>query len=197
MTRKFCVRDSAIDATQRSIDYGSYILFALLISLAVLYWQPKSRIEPSRDSGLSVPWSIPLALFAFGLMTALAVVSTTEYSVHPDEFSHITAARYYVHNWLPPKVGDPESLASYSGYGASYLNEFDVVYFFAARFSAMIGPIFGTNDVILLRFFALLLFIPVIAILFSKSSKAWIAVPVLIRRSVGTYTATSMPIPSR
>lgn len=60
----------------------------------------------------------------------------------PDEYGHRSAARYYLHHWLPPKVGDPSALDSYSrNYGFSYLNDTDPVYFFAGKFARVLSPL--------------------------------------------------------
>jgi hypothetical protein len=60
----------------------------------------------------------------------------------PDEHGHRSAARYYVDNWLPPRVGDPATLDSYSrDYGFSYLNDTDPAYFFAGKFAAALSPL--------------------------------------------------------
>jgi hypothetical protein len=66
----------------------------------------------------------------------------------PDEYGHRSAASYYVDHWLPPKVGEAASLDSYSrDYGYSYLNEQDLVYFFAGKFAALIAPVVTDRDV--------------------------------------------------
>ncbi|HET9651876.1 MAG TPA: hypothetical protein VFP36_06780, partial [Usitatibacter sp.] len=82
----------------------------------------------------------------------LAILATTARSVSPDEFSHVEAARYYLDRWLPAKVGDPATLASYSAYGTSYLNEMDVVYLLAAKFARALA-FTGLDDVVRLRLF--------------------------------------------
>jgi hypothetical protein len=66
----------------------------------------------------------------------------------PDEYSHRSAARFYLDHWLPPKVGEAASLDSYSrDYGFSYLNDSDLVYFFAGKFAALVSPVVSNNDV--------------------------------------------------
>ena len=101
-----------------------------------------------------VLWMLLVALVQIGLMAAL---SSTIYRVHPDEFDHIAAARFYVDHWLPPPIGDPRTLDSYSYMGASYLNEWDVVYFLAGKFAA-VAQAFVPNDVHVFRMFNVLLF---------------------------------------
>jgi hypothetical protein len=59
------------------------------------------------------------------------------YNEHPDEHLHFTATQYYYSHWLPPKIGDPDTLNSYSKYGASYLNSLEIVYFISGKFSIL------------------------------------------------------------
>ena len=76
----------------------------------------------------------------------------------PDEYGHRSAALYYLHHWLPPKVGDAASLDSYSrDYGFSYLNDTDLVYFFAGKFAALISPVVPNHDVAFRLFNVMLL----------------------------------------
>ena len=79
------------------------------------------------------------------------------FNKHPDEKDHYGAAKYYVHHWLPPAVGAPESAGSYSKYGYSYLNEFDFVYLLAAKFSYLISP-FNLKKYLAMRLFNVFLF---------------------------------------
>jgi hypothetical protein len=77
---------------------------------------------------------------------------------HPDEYLHRSAGRYFVDHWLPPKVGAPESLDSYSReYGYSYLNDLDVVYFLAGKFAILLSPFLKNLD-LAFRLFNVLLF---------------------------------------
>jgi hypothetical protein len=65
----------------------------------------------------------------------------------PDEYLHRAAARYYLDHWLPPKVGDPATLDSYSrDYGLSYVNDTDFGYLFAGKFAALITPMVPNHD---------------------------------------------------
>jgi len=105
---------------------------------------------------------------AFGIVTgvvmALALLTTTRGSVNPDEFNHMQAARYYVDRWLPPAVADPASMPSYSDYGTSYLNEIDIVYLLAGKFTAS-TEFTGLDDLLRMRLFnvALLVLCVVVA----------------------------------
>jgi hypothetical protein len=101
----------------------------------------------------------PLMLFcALALIAVMAITSNTANRIHPDEFDHISAGRFYREHWLPPAVGDERALDSYSGYGTSYLNEWDIVYLVAGKFAALIQPVVQ-NDVHAFRFFNVCLFL--------------------------------------
>lgn len=76
--------------------------------------------------------AIALALVS-GLILAMAVTSTTQHPIHPDEFSHYAAYEYYANHWLPPAVNDPVTIPSCSIWGYSYLYELDVIYDLAAH----------------------------------------------------------------
>ncbi|MBI4179748.1 hypothetical protein HY522_10045, partial [bacterium] len=49
---------------------------------------------------------------------------TSGYNRHPDEYMHFEAAKYYIHHFFPPEIGDPSVANSYSYWGVSYLNYF-------------------------------------------------------------------------
>lgn len=91
---------------------------------------------------------------AAGLAFAMALVSAynvraEQWFGHPDEYLHRSAARYYIDHWLPPKVGDPATLDSYSrDYGVSYLNEPDVIYPLAGKFSNLVAPLVPNRDLV-------------------------------------------------
>ena len=65
----------------------------------------------------------------------------------PDEYGHRSAARHYVDHWLPPRLGEADTLDSYSrDYGLSYLNDPDPAYFMAGRFAALLSPLVPNHD---------------------------------------------------
>ena len=110
-----------------------------------------------------------LLFIAFGLILYMAIVSS--YNAHPDEYLHINAGKYYFQHWLPPKVGEPDTADSYAKkYGVSYLNELDIVYFIAAKFSNILDNLHG-NRCITLRLFNVFLFLllAVLSVLCTKN----------------------------
>lgn len=96
----------------------------------------------------------PLLAFgiAIALVAAAAWITTTVGPANPDEANHFAAAAYYTGRWLPPAVGDPASLPSYSEYGSSYLNELDIAYLVAAKFATALS-FTGLDQRLRLRFF--------------------------------------------
>jgi hypothetical protein len=105
------------------------------------------------------PTHMPVHALLFGvwlLSAALAMAAVTSHSVHPDEFNHVAAARYYFGNWLPPSVDDPRIVESYSIYGTSYLNELDIVYLIAAK-ATLLWSGLGLSDLLSLRLFNVML----------------------------------------
>ena len=104
------------------------------------------------STGLSLRVLSTMLVVASGLVLVMALSSAfntqpEKWFGHPDEYLHRSAARYYLDHWLPPKVGDPATMDSYSReYGLSYLNEPDIVYFLAGKFAALLSPILPHPD---------------------------------------------------
>jgi hypothetical protein len=93
-----------------------------------------------------------MMIVATALALVMAIVSAINdrpelWRGPPDEAAHRGAASYYVDHWLPPRVGDPATLGSYSlDYGFSYINDPDLVYFFAGKFARVISPIVPNHE---------------------------------------------------
>lgn len=104
----------------------------------------------------------PLAVVLF-LQVALSAVLVYVMAVsspgnaHPDEIYHLAAARYFRTHWLPPSVGAPDTEASYSGYGFSYLNEADIVYWVFGK-AAAVGALVGIGTGLAMRWVQVLLY---------------------------------------
>lgn len=102
-------------------------------------------------------------LFVVVLILGLGMAWISAFNSHPDEISHVKAADYYAQHWLPPRVGDPEAHDSYSLQGFSYLDEADVVYFFAGKFGTLLTAV-GVHSYLAYRIFNLLLFVGLIIV---------------------------------
>lgn len=114
---------------------------------------------------LSIP-CIVLVTVATGLI--FVMMGTTPFNAHPDEHLHFKAARYYMSYWDPPAVGDARSKDTYSDFGISYLDEPDIVYLFAGKFSEALN-FTGLSPFLLTRAFNSALFIALFLFL-SKTS---------------------------
>lgn len=113
---------------------------------------------------------IPLILaLILGLIVVMAV--TSGFNRHPDEKLHYDAARYYLNHWLPPPVGSPETADSYSKYGYSYLNELDIVYFLAAKFSRLLSPLISKKYLAMRLFNVFLFFLLALYCIFNTESR--------------------------
>jgi hypothetical protein len=126
--------------------------------------------------------AIPIILaLILGLIVIMAVKS--DFDKHPDERHHYDAAKYYLNHWLPPPVGAPETIDSYSRYGFSYLNELDLVYLFAGKFTTLLSPLI-TKKYLAMRLFNGLLFLLLVLYCFVNIESRLIFIVVLITPQV-------------
>jgi hypothetical protein len=105
-------------------------------------------------------------LFVAAQIVVMAFVSSSTLSIHPDEFSHVAAYRYYHSHWLPPAVDDPAVIPSLSVYGVSYLFQWGPAYFIAAKSTLPLVDVLG-SDVLAARAFnvALWMLLTIVVIL--------------------------------
>ncbi|MFP5258167.1 MAG: hypothetical protein ACLGQH_04010 [Acidobacteriota bacterium] len=107
-----------------------------------------------------------LGLVAAGILAAMCAMAwQSRLNVHPDELDHVNAGRYFIQYWDFPAMDDPRLSNTFSNYGVSYLQQLDVVYFFAGKFAAATAPLLGP-DYIALRFFNIFLFAILMALCF-------------------------------
>jgi hypothetical protein len=116
-----------------------------------------NRTRVTADHLSTWPANLPrvvaaMMLLAFMLAFAMAMMGAINqipgrWAGPPDEYLHRAAAHYYLDHWLPPKVGDPATLDSYSrDYGLSYVNDTDFVYLFAGKLAALLAPVVPNRD---------------------------------------------------
>lgn len=142
------------------------LAFAVVLSL-LLVFKPLARVP-------APAWLLaPLVL-----VVTLAAATTTSRSIHPDEYSHVSASRYYFAHWRPPGADNPHIVETYTPYGTSYLNELDVVYFIAAKTSNAWGHLVE-DDTLALRVFNAALFALLVLIGWLQRA-AWIGAAVLL-----------------
>lgn len=101
-----------------------------------------------------------LAVFVFALIIVMASISA--YNTHPDESVHVAAGSYYMNHTLPPKVGDPAIVNTYSAYGVSRLHSGEIYYLLTGKFLRLMKPLhlksyLGMRSFNVLLFFILLL----------------------------------------
>ena len=116
-------------------------LAGLLVALAVLALAGRT---PRLDAALASPWVLRgvITVAAIGvLLTAFDIGWTTLLGSHPDEHGHVLAAQFYASHWAPGPVSDPDvAFTAMRPWGRSYLFYLDVVYFFAGKAIALLGP---------------------------------------------------------
>jgi len=102
--------------------------------------------------------NIVLGLVAAAILAAMSAMAvSSRVNVHPDELDHVNAGRYFMQYWDFPAMDDPRLAHTFSNYGVTYLQQLDVVYFFAGKFASLVLPLAG-QDYLALRFFNIFLF---------------------------------------
>jgi len=76
-----------------------------------------------------------LLVFILALIFSTSSISKL---LHLDEVVHVHAGVYYEDHWLPPEICAPETKHTYSDAGVSRLDNFEVAYFFAGKFSKLL-----------------------------------------------------------
>ena len=114
--------------------------------------------------GKTVVKNLILGLMAAAILAAMSVMAfESRFNVHPDEADHVNAGRFFITYWDLPAMDDPRLANTFSNYGVSYLQQLDVVYFFAGKFAAVVLPLLG-QDYLALRFFNIFLFAVLMAL---------------------------------
>ncbi|MDH3376354.1 MAG: hypothetical protein OEQ39_05225 [Gammaproteobacteria bacterium] len=121
---------------------------------------------------------IPHALLiAFTLIIVMATLSRP--NSHPDEFMHVRGAHYYQTHSLPAEVCDPETLHTYSVYGASRLNSHEISYYVAGKFARIIELV-PLSDYLRFRYFNVLLFMFIVIMAYRSSIFRILSIPILL-----------------
>lgn len=170
----FMVADSALQASAPRLSWMAAMLFTAAMVIV------SAALVTGLAAGAGRDGAAPL--FRFGavvaLVLAIALLAATTHSVSPDEFNHLDAARFYLDRWLPAKIGDPDTLSTYSIYGFSYLNEPDVVYLAAAKFVVATGFL-GIDETIRFRLFNVSLLLLCALLATQRRYAFWLTLPLL------------------
>lgn len=130
--------------------------------------------EAFRSSNLYIP------LFFTVIMTLVVVMAViSQRNVHPDEYVHLDASKYYMSNWMPPAVDSPDIRHTYSVYGVSRLNNREAAYFFTGKFAKLLEPL-KLQEHLQLRMFNLVLFFCILLYLFHRQPARILAAPFLL-----------------
>ncbi len=121
---------------------------------------------------------VPL-LLTVAVVLAAVIAGLTVPGSHPDEIVHLKATQYYQDHWLPPKVDDEQIRDTYSRYGFSRLNNHEIYYLFAGKFTTLLSPL-HIKDYITVRFLNVLLLTTILLISIRFSSARLVAIPLLL-----------------
>lgn len=165
-----------IDVEPQQFDWSSAIVSCLAICcLVILVYASIHHL------GFAFSYIPVMLLVALVLATVMALIS--ERNVHPDEYVHIAASRYYQNNWFPPEIGDPQVQETYSVYGVSRLNTNEISYLFCGKTAAIIAPL-KLNEHISFRIFNLLLLGLIVLYTLRVPDSRLVAVPLLLTPQV-------------
>lgn len=123
---------------------------------------------------------VPLFLAAITIAVFTMCLQTAP-NTHPDEYVHISAVDYYQDHWLPPAADNPEIGNTYSLYGISRLNHYEIYYLIAGKVERILGAAFAFPNPCMTARMVNVLMLTVILIMTINSITARIlAVPLLI-----------------
>lgn len=152
--------------------YGLKILKLLVITILLIVLFCCSNILQNNFN--FVPYCM---IFILALIISMAVIS--KYNQHPDEHVHTKAAIYYHDHWLPPAICASGTEHNYSAYGYSRLDTYEIVYFFAGKFSRLISFL-GLKEHIELRLFNILLYFILLLICVRNVEYRIVSIPLLL-----------------
>lgn len=142
-----------------------------IFALVILFFLATARFRQDEEF-------IPLLFMAvFALVVTMATITLE--NVHPDEYVHLDAGKYYTENFLPPEVDDPAIHHTFSVYGVSRLNSNELAYFFTGKFSNLLAS-FHLPDYLSLRMFNLLLYSMLLLYILQSPHARLMAAPLLI-----------------
>lgn len=89
--------------------------------------------------------SISSIALVCALLASITMAVISRIGVHPDEKNHIDCTIYFEQNWFSSAVGSVEKEATYSIYGFSYLDEFNLIYLPGGKLKKVLGLIFNPS----------------------------------------------------
>jgi hypothetical protein len=120
--------------------------------------------------------NLGLGLVAVAIVACLCAMAVqSRFNVHPDERDHVNAGRYFIEYWDFPAMDDARLAGTYSNYGVTYLQQLDVVYFFAGKFARLVQLLHPVPDYLALRFFDIALYVLLMLLFFRLPGEKKIA----------------------
>lgn len=91
------------------------------------------------------------------------IVKYSNLGPHPDEINHVDASSYFISQTLPARIDAPEIAKTRSCFGVSYLDQNEIVYLLAGKFSYIVNNLIE-NHYQQFRLFQLLLLVTTLLI---------------------------------
>ncbi|NNK58320.1 MAG: hypothetical protein HKP44_13515 [Desulfofustis sp.] len=149
--------------------YAAICLIVLLVIAGCRNWSEEFAFVP--------------VLLAVVLALIVVMASVSKRNAHPDEYVHLEATSYYQENWLPPVIDESAIERSYSAYGFSRLNNGEIYYLFAGKFTKLLEPL-NVDRLFALRSFNILLFALIFLYAARSVEARLVALPLLISPQV-------------
>ncbi len=127
---------------------------------------------------------VPIFLAAITI-AALTMSILTTHNAHPDEYVHVSASAYYQDHWLPPAADSPEIKHTFSNYGFSRLNDYEIYYLIAGKIERLISLVYDfPNPLLSARMVNILLLITILIMTINSIHARILALPLLISPQV-------------
>jgi hypothetical protein len=151
------------------------IIFQLLLVFAVSLLFLRATLKGAEY------YNFVSILLAAITVAALIMALLTTHNSHPDEYVHVSAGKYYQDHWLPPAADDPAIAHTYSNYGFSRLNNFEIYYLIAGKVERLISAVFNfPNPLLSARAVNLLMLTAILIISINSLYARILALPLLI-----------------
>jgi hypothetical protein len=99
--------------------------------------------------------------------------------MHADEGVHLSAGIYYQNHWLPPAVCEAGTENTYSVYGASRLNTYEIAYFLSGKLARLL-TLLNIGDFLRFRLFNIVLFFILLVLSIKHVEYRILSLPLLI-----------------
>ena len=165
-----------LDPTKRSgLPWQHMYNLAVMLALLLLTLR---LLQPLLIEHHFVPY-----LMGIGLLLAVVMAAITGLNVHPDEVVHLAAVEYYSEHWLPPALDAEGITSTYSVYGSSRLDRYEIYYQLAGYFQRLVDG-FRFSSLLSARLFSLILFAMLLAYAAQRTAFRLFALPMIISAQI-------------